>query len=241
MTSTTPIVALDVASADAAFSLIRRLGDRCRFYKIGSELFTAEGPQVVRDVVARKYDVFLDLKYHDIPTTVANSVRLAATLGAKLLTVHASGGYSMLRAAVEAAEEVRGGACGVMAVTVLTSLDAAQLARTWGRDDALTTRAEVLRLAEVAAEAGARGVVCSGLDVSQIRERFGDSLQTLVPGIRLSSDASHDQSRVVTPRDAATLGAHYVVLGRTVTAAVDPVVAMSRVSEELEAGAAHKS
>src|SRR6476469_3563234 len=133
-----PIVALAYSTADPALALARRLGDRCRFYKVGRELSTAAGPAIVR--VLREElgaDVFLDLKFHDIPNTVAGAVRSAARLGARLLTVHASGGAPMLTAARQAADEVAGGACGILAVTVLTSLDAGVLATAWGRSDAV--------------------------------------------------------------------------------------------------------
>jgi orotidine-5'-phosphate decarboxylase len=238
---TTPIVALDLPNREAALAMVDRLGDRCGFYKVGNELFTAEGPAVVRDVIARGNDVFLDLKYHDIPNTVANGVRRATSLGAKLLTVHASGGSAMLKAAVAAAADSSGGTCGILAVTVLTSLDDAQLAEAWGREATMTARAEVLRLAEMAAVAGARGVVCSGLEVSEVRRRFDDSLETLVPGVRLGSDASHDQARVVTPVAAAELGATYIVLGRTVTASNDPTGTMLRVAADLAEAASKTS
>ena len=235
---TIPIVALDLPNRDAALAMVDRLGDRCSFYKIGSELFTAEGPAIVVDVIARGKDVFLDLKYHDIPNTVANGVRRATSLGVKLLTVHASGGSAMLKAAVAAADDSSGGRCGILAVTVLTSLDDAQLAEAWGRDAPVNARTEVLRLAEMAATAGTRGVVCSGLEVSEVRRRFDDSLETLVPGVRLGNDASHDQARVVTPSAAAELGATYIILGRTVTASNDPAATMLRVTRDLAETAA---
>jgi orotidine-5'-phosphate decarboxylase len=238
---TTPIVALDVPTMTDAMTLVDRLGERCAFYKIGSELFTAEGPRVVREIVGRDRAVFLDLKYHDIPNTVAHAVRRAAALGVKLLTVHASGGETMTRAAVAAAADASSGACGILAVTVLTSLNDADLARAWGRDDRLNPLDEVLRLAALAASAAAHGIVCSGLELRAVRERFGDSLATLVPGVRLSSDAAHDQARVITPAAAAALGARYVVIGRTVTAAPDPAIAMDRVLRDLESGAANPS
>jgi orotidine-5'-phosphate decarboxylase len=232
---TIPIVALDLPNADAAFAMVARLGDRCRFYKIGSELFTAEGPQIVREIVDRNNDVFLDLKYHDIPTTVGNAVRRAANLGVRLLTVHASGGAAMLKASVEAAADAAAGQCGILAVTILTSLDHAQLADAWGREDSVVLRDEVLRLAEMAAVAGARGIVCSGLEIADVRRRFGQSLETLVPGVRLASDLANDQARIVTPGAAAEAGASYIILGRTVTAASDPGAAMARVVDELGA------
>src|SRR5262245_17864815 len=137
--STIPIVPLDVPTSAQALELVDLLGDRCRFYKIGNELFTAVGPSIVREVRARGCDVFLDLKFHDIPNTVAGGVRGAAELGARLVTVHASGGRAMLRAAVEAA----GDSCNVLAVTVLTSLTSAEVAEAWGREATLSSEAEV--------------------------------------------------------------------------------------------------
>ncbi|HTK46533.1 MAG TPA: orotidine-5'-phosphate decarboxylase [Gemmatimonadaceae bacterium] len=227
-----PIVALDVATTDAALALVRRLGDRCRFYKVGSELFTAEGPSIVRAIREEGADVFLDLKFHDIPNTVAGAVRSATGLGVRLLTVHASGGSAMLAAAQRAAEE-SGEATGVLAVTVLTSLDAVNLAEAWGRDGELGVGSEVERLAGLAAAAGVHGIVCSGAEVSDVRSRFGDRLAPLVPGIRLAGRATHDQRRVMTPAAAQAAGARYLVLGRAVTAEPDPAEAMSRVLAEL--------
>ena len=223
-----PIVALDVPDSARALALVDLLGDQCRFYKIGSELFAAEGPAVVRAVQERGADIFLDLKFHDIPNTVRGAVASAASLGVRLLTVHASGGPAMLEAAVEAA----GPECGILAVTVLTSLDAAALERSWGKP-VPDLRAEVLRLAGLASDAGAHGVVCSGLEAASIRERFGNRLATLVPGVRLAGGASQDQARVVTPRQAADAGARYVVLGRAVTGAKSPRDAMSDVLTDL--------
>lgn len=225
----TPIVALDVPDGGAALSLVDRLGDRCSFYKIGSELFTACGPAIVRDVQGRGAQVFLDLKFHDIPNTVRGAVRSAASLGVRLLTVHASGGTAMLAAAVEGTS---GTACELLAVTVLTSLDLAGLGRAWGRDVG-DMRAEVLRLARLAAESGVHGVVCSGQEAGAIRDEFAGRLTTLVPGVRLAGADQQDQSRVVTPRQAADAGARYIVLGRAVTAVGDPRQAMERVLADL--------
>jgi orotidine-5'-phosphate decarboxylase len=229
-----PIVALDVPSAEAALAVARTLGDRCRFYKVGSELFTATGPAVVRALREEfDADVFLDLKFHDIPNTVAGAVRSAARLGVRLLTVHASGGTPMLQAARRAAQEASGDACGVLGVTVLTSLEPSVLAASWGRADALEMEREVLRLAAQAADAGLHGIVCSGAEVSRVRAVFGDRLAPLVPGIRLEGGEAHDQRRVMTPGAAQAAGARYLILGRAVTAAADPRAAMDRVLEEL--------
>ena len=231
--TTIPIVALDVSNASDAVRLVDLLGDRCRFYKIGSELFTAAGPDVVSRVLATGSDVFLDLKYHDIPNTVRGAVRSAALLGVRLVTVHAIGGTAMLEAAVEAG----GDRVGILAVTVLTSFDDSSLGRATGRVGVVASE-EVVRLAEIAAGAGAHGVVCSGAECAVLHERFDARLALLVPGIRLAGGAAHDQKRVVTPAEAAAAGARYIVLGRAVTAAPDPGAAMEAVLSELESVAA---
>lgn len=232
---TTPIVALDVPTLDAAVALADELAELCGFYKVGLELFTAEGPRVVRALRDRGAEVFLDLKLHDIPNTVRGAVERAAAHGARLVTVHASGGRAMLEAAQQAARD-SGVDCDLLAVTVLTSLDAGGLAAAWGRAGApapLDVVAEVLRLAGDAAGAGLRGVVCSGREAAAVRARFGAGLATLVPGVRLAGAGAQDQARVVTPGEAARAGASYVVLGRTVTAAADRRGAMERVLAEL--------
>lgn len=233
---TIPIVALDVPTVAAAMRLVERLGDSCRFYKIGSELFTAAGPQAVECVRGSGARVFLDLKLHDIPNTVKSAARSASVLGASLLTVHAAGGVEMMRAAVEGADApdapARAEPCRILAVTVLTSLDAPALASATGRES-VDPAAEVLRLSELAKAAGVHGVVCSGREAAAVRERHGDALARLVPGIRLAGGAQHDQARVVTPAAAARAGATYVVVGRAVTQAPDPAQAMERVRAEL--------
>jgi orotidine-5'-phosphate decarboxylase len=212
-----PIVALDFPRADVALAMVDRLGDTCKFYKVGGELFTAAGPQVVQALRALGNDVFLDLKLHDIPKTVEGAARSAAEIGAKLLTVHATGGREMLAAAVEGAGE----RCGVLGVTILTSLDAAMLRSAWGRKT-LEVYGEVLRLAGDCASVGAHGVVCSGLEASKIGAKYGDKLKLLVPGIRAAGGKMDDQKRAVTAAEAAQAGANYIVLGRMITQAKDP-------------------
>jgi len=225
-----PIVALDVHSADAALTLARSLRGSCTFFKVGMELFTAAGPDIVRALRGELgADVFLDLKFHDIPNTVAGAVRSAVGLGVRLLTVHASGGSAMLEAAQAAAAE----ACGVLAVTALTSLDSSALAAAWGRTDAPSVEREVLRLAGTAADARLHGIVCSGAEAAAVRATYGDRLSILVPGIRLAGGEAHDQRRVMTPSAAQAAGARYLILGRAVTAAADPAAAMARVIAEL--------
>lgn len=224
------IVALDVPNAAEADSLLERLGPTADFVKVGNELFTAEGPRFVRHLRAERRDVFLDLKWHDIPNTVRNAARIAATLDVRLVTVHASGGRAMLEAAVEGA----GHACGVLAVTVLTSLDAASLSEASGHTIA-RMEDEVLRLADLARQTGAHGVVCSGAEAAAVRAEYGNTLRILVPGIRLSGGARHDQIRVVTPEAAVAAGASYLVVGRAVTAATDPREALSAVKRAVAA------
>jgi orotidine-5'-phosphate decarboxylase len=224
----TPIVALDVSTFDDAIAIVRLLGEHCRFYKVGSELFTSTGPQIVTALRELGCRVFLDLKFHDIPNTVCKAAAAAARAGASLITVHASGGEAMVRAAVEGAGE----GCAVFAVTILTSLDAKTLGEAWDKPRVEVER-EVVRLAELAARSGAAGVVCSGHEAATLHERFGRSLQLLVPGIRLAGSSADDQARVVTPGDAAAAGASYIILGRTVTQGPDPAAAMQAASAAL--------
>ena len=230
----TPIVALDAPTMRDALATVELLGETCAFYKVGSELFTAEGPRVVEALRSRGRDVFLDLKFHDIPNTVRGAVRSAAGLGVRLLTVHAAGGRAMLDAAAEGARGSRGGdsVCKVLAVSILTSMDAAALAEAWGRPS-VHIEGEVLRLARVAREAGLDGLVCSAHEAGRVRESEGDALELLVPGIRPAGSGADDQARAATPTAAAEAGARYIVLGRAVTRAPDPRLAMVAVIDEL--------
>lgn len=223
-----PIVALDFPDAERALTLVQTLDEKCRFYKVGNELFTAAGADVVQWLRDTGCEVFLDLKYHDIPNTVAGAMRRAAEMGVKLATVHASGGTKMMQAAVEAA----GPTCGVLAVTILTSLDDAMLGEAWGRER-VDVEHEVLRLAELARSCGVHGIVCSGQEAGAVFKRHGDALKLLVPGIRLPGDPEGDQARVITPEAAVAAGATYLVLGRAVTAAKDPRAAMAAVTVSL--------
>jgi orotidine-5'-phosphate decarboxylase len=225
-----PILALDVRDAREALALADRL-PRANFVKVGLQLYTAEGPPVLRELRARGRRIFLDLKLHDIPNTVARAVESASALGVELLTIHASGGDAMLRAATAAA----GGTSAslrLLAVTVLTSLDGEQLAAAWGRP-AVRLEDEVLRLAALARDAGLAGVVASVQETASLRGAFGRDFRILTPGIRLPGDAAGDQARIATPAEAARLGADYLVIGRTVTAASDPAAAYERVLEDL--------
>ncbi|HEY2898803.1 MAG TPA: orotidine-5'-phosphate decarboxylase [Gemmatimonadaceae bacterium] len=225
------IIALDVSNSAEVEALLERLGSEADFVKVGSELFTAEGAEVIRHLRAGRRDVFLDLKWHDIPNTVRKSARVASRMDVQLVTVHASGGRAMLEAAVEGA----GHTCGVMAVTVLTSLDAEALGEAVGRPIA-SVQDEVLRLADLSRRAGVHGVVCSGAEAGAVRAEFGNTLRILVPGIRLAGGAKHDQARIVTPEDAVAAGASYLVLGRAVTEAVDPRETLAAVKRAVVSG-----
>ena len=228
-----PIVALDVGEVDRALNIASDLGELCRFYKVGSELFTAAGPRVVEALRERECEVFLDLKFHDIPNTVRGACRTAASLGVRLITVHASGGRRMLEAAVTGAQDGAGGRVPeILAVTLLTSLRAGDLAENWGRP-VPSVEEEAVRLAMLAHAAKADGVVCGGTEARAIRAQLGSGFRILIPGIRLAGSAVNDQARIATPSEAAAAGASYVVVGRTVTAAPVPRDAMRAVLAEL--------
>jgi orotidine-5'-phosphate decarboxylase len=229
---TQPIVALDVPSFDGAVELVDTLGESCDFYKVGLELYAAAGPDIVEWLRTEEKSVFVDLKAHDIPNTVRGVARSVATLGASLLTVHAAGGEAMIRAAVEGAGEQDGSGCGILAVTVLTSFDAPVYGAALGREN-VNILDEVRRLSKMAQGAGAFGVVCSGREAGAVRKDFDGKLKTLVPGVRMSGAATHDQARTVTPAEAVAEGASYVVIGRAVTQADDPVAALLEVRAQL--------
>ncbi len=225
------LLALDVPTVSAALSMVDRFAGRCGFYKVGLELFTAAGPGLLAALRSRGLEVFLDLKLHDIPNTVRQAARQAAAHDVRLLTVHASGGEAMLAAAVDGAGE----SCGVLGVTVLTSLAPSELAEAWGRGPWIDIRAEVLRLAELADGAGAHGVVCSGAELAAVVQKFEGRLAPLVPGVRPAGAPSNDQARVVTPEAAAAQGARYLILGRAVTEASDPLVAWDTIAASVSA------
>ena len=234
----TAIVALDVPNADSALTIVAALGELCRFYKVGGELFTAAGPAVVRALTDQGCNVFLDLKFHDIPNTTRGATRSAARIGSRILTVHATGGGAMMEAAMEgarqgAAQAGHGGECEVFAVTVLTSLDGDRIGEAWGRPGGVRVQDEVLRLAEMARRAGVTGIVCGGAEAPAVHAEYGNTLKLLVPGVRLPGSATNDQLRVVTPGDAVEAGASYVIVGRTVTAAPAVRDEMRRVLAEL--------
>src|ERR1035438_7805739 len=212
------IVALDVSTAEAARKIGAAVGDSAHAYKVGMQLYTAEGPRVVGELVASGRRVFLDLKYHDIPNTVAAAAREAARLGVSMMTVHASGGGKMLHAAVEAANAVNPELL-VLAVTVLTSLDEAELGVIGLRGGVLE---QVLRLTALARSNGCQGIVASAQEAAALREEFGNDFVIVTPGVRLAGSGPDDQARVVTPAEAIAAGASYIVVGRPITAASDP-------------------
>ena len=211
------IVALDVSSATAAQRIVAAVGESALTYKVGMQLYTAEGPQVVRDLLASGRRVFLDLKYHDIPNTVSGAVREAAKLGVSMLTVHAGGGGKMLRAAVEAAEARQG--LMVLAVTVLTSLDAYDLDKIGIRG---SVEDSVVRLAAIALSNGCQGVVASAREASTLRAELGSNFAIVTPGVRPAGTSADDQVRIVTPAEAIASGASHIVVGRPITEAADP-------------------
>jgi orotidine-5'-phosphate decarboxylase len=224
------IVALDASASGRALALVDALGADVIFYKIGLELFAAEGPEAVRAVRERGKRVFLDLKLHDIPNTVAGAARAAAGLGAALLTVHAGGGRAMVQAAVEAA----GAQTRVLGVTALTSLDPRALPAHFRRDRPLGEI--VLDLAEEALAAGAAGIVCAAAEVAGVKRRFGARCLCVVPGIRAAGSARDDQARAASPGEALRAGADLLVIGRTVTAAADPRAAWRALWADVEEG-----
>ncbi len=211
-------MALDVSSAAAAQKIVAAVGDSALTYKVGMQLYTAEGPQVVRDLLASGRRVFLDLKYHDIPNTVGAAVQEAARLGVSMLTVHAAGSGKMLRAAVEAAQAVKPSLM-VLAVTVLTSLDEHDLDKIGLRG---TVRDEVLRLSALALANGCQGIVTSAREASALRAELGDDFAIVTPGVRPAGTGHGDQVRVVTPAEAIAAGASHIVVGRPITEAADP-------------------
>lgn len=212
------IIALDVSSGAAAQKIVGGIGDSALAYKVGMQLFTAEGPQVVRELVNSGRRVFLDLKYHDIPNTVGLAVREAAKLGVSMLTVHAAGSVKMLRAAAEAAKAVNP-ALTVLAVTVLTSLDASDLDKIGVTG---TVADEVHQLAALALANGCGGVVTSAREASMLRKKLGADFALVTPGVRPAGSGHADQVRVVTPAEAIAAGASHIVVGRPITEANDP-------------------
>lgn len=222
------IVALDFPAAEAALALALRLDPALCRVKVGKELFTAAGPQLLERLMAKGFEVFLDLKFHDIPHTVANACKAAAGLGVWMVNVHALGGRKMLSAAREAIPAKK---TKLIAVTLLTSMERDDLA-----DIGLNGTPEdvVLRLATLAHDCGLDGVVCSALEAARLRQTIGRDFCLVTPGIRLADAAANDQQRVATPRQAIENGADYLVIGRPITQAADPLAALQRLNDEIK-------
>jgi orotidine-5'-phosphate decarboxylase len=211
------IVALDVSSTAAAQKIVAAVGDSALTYKVGMQLYTAVGPQIVRDLVGSGRRVFLDLKYHDIPNTVGAAVAEAEKLGVSMLTIHAAGSTKMIRAAVEAAKTRPD--LMVLAVTVLTSMDGHDVETIGVRG---SVEDSVVRLATLALSNGCHGVVTSAREASTLRADLGDQFAIVTPGVRPAGSGAGDQVRVVTPAEAIAAGASHIVVGRPITAAADP-------------------
>ena len=226
-------VALDTTDLAHALRLAKALSGHVGGMKVGKEFFTACGPDGVRAVAGCGMPVFLDLKFHDIPNTVAGAVRAALPLQPMMLDVHASGGEAMMRAAAQAAEEAGAERPLVLGITVLTSMDESDLQGV-GVDSAVPD--QVLRLATLAQYSGLDGVVCSAREVEDLREHLGKDFKLIVPGIRPKWAASDDQKRIVTPAVAIAIGADYLVIGRPITGAADPVEAADKIAAEIAAG-----
>jgi len=223
------IVALDFANAEAALALVARLSPALCKLKVGKELFVRAGPALVEKLVGAGYAVFLDLKFHDIPNTTAQACRAAADLGVWMVNVHASGGLTMMRAAREAIGRAPA-APKLIAVTVLTSLGEADL-REVGINCAPETQVE--RLARLAHTAGLDGVVCSAQEAPRLRQALADDFLLVTPGIRPADSAIGDQQRILTPARALAAGADYLVVGRPITQAADPLAALLAINAEL--------
>jgi orotidine-5'-phosphate decarboxylase len=223
------IVALDVPDAPSAAALAARLEDTCQWFKVGLELFVAAGPAILEPLLKRGHSIFLDLKFHDIPNTVAGAVRSAASLGIHMLTVHASGGPAML-AAAHAALQGLNNPPELLAVTVLTSMDTAQSAAI-GLDRSPASQVELL--AKMGLAAGIRGFVCSPEEVATVRALTGPEGVLVIPGIRPAGAGIGDQKRIATPADALRAGASYLVVGRPVTQAPNPAKAAEAILKEM--------
>ncbi len=221
------IVALDVPNAREAVGLVRSIGDAAGAYKIGLQLFVAEGPAIVRELVASGRRVFLDLKLHDIPNTVSHAVKSAVDSGASMLTVHASGGAAMLKAATEAAA----GRLKILAVTVLTSMDEDTLHEVGVPTSILD---QALKMAALAKSSGCGGVITSPREAAALRKLLGDGMAIVTPGVRPAGSEVNDQKRIATPAEAITAGASHIVVGRPITHASDPTQAALAVIREME-------
>ena len=231
MTSTNSrvIVALDYSEASSARALAEKLDPKqCRL-KVGKELFTSAGPQLVKTLVDQNFDVFLDLKFHDIPNTVAKAIAAVADMGVWMTNVHASGGHRMMSASKQMLEQI-GSPMLLIAVTVLTSMDNQDLQEIGIQSE---TQNQVLELAKLASASGLQGVVCSALEAQSLKQVLGADFKLVTPGIRLQDNTADDQKRVVTPVRAVELGSDYLVVGRPITQAEDPLSVLQAINKSL--------
>lgn len=224
------VVAMDFDNQVACLEMADRLDPQLCRLKVGKELFTVAGPQVVERLMAKGFDVFLDLKFHDIPNTTAKAVKAAAELGVWMVNVHASGGERMMAAARNELEKRAGQAPLLIAVTVLTSMEASDLAQI---GVSRTPQEQVLHLAGLAQQSGMDGVVCSAQEASLLKAQLGADFCLVTPGIRPADAAADDQRRIVTPKDAIVAGSHYLVIGRPITQAADPVGACRTIADSI--------
>lgn len=239
------IVALDYANAASALQLVNQLDPSLCKLKVGKELFTAAGPQLVEQLVAKNFDVFLDLKFHDIPNTVAKACEAASNLGVWMLNVHASGGSAMMQAAIQGVNK-SAHAPYLIAVTVLTSMNQTNLTEI-GIENSVEN--QVLKLAKLAQQVGLHGVVCSAQEAQMLRSQLGETFCLVTPGIRPAPENGlannnkvnqDDQSRVVTPADALGNGASYLVIGRPITQATNPLQALKAIIDDCKIGVSNK-
>ncbi|MFI6894548.1 orotidine-5'-phosphate decarboxylase [Streptomyces sp. NPDC050256] len=225
------IVALDFDNRRAADEMVDRLGDQCRFYKVGMELLTAAGPDLIEHLVAKGKEVFLDLKLFEIPNSVAGAVRVAGALGVSMVTVHSMGGIGIMSAAVEAARDFP--RLRVLALTVVTSMTSSDFVDI-GVTGSTSTEEQVLRLARLAEGAGCHGVIASPQETGPLRGVLGARTLIVTPGVALPGESPSEHARTGTPRAAVAAGASYVVVGRTITRAADPAAAFRLVRANLE-------
>jgi orotidine-5'-phosphate decarboxylase len=230
------IAALDVPTGEMALKLVDELRPAVGVFKIGSELFTSAGPEIVRRVRSLGASIFLDLKFHDIPNTVAKAVAAATRLDVQMLTIHTSGGSEMMRAAQESAEKTAQ-QCGwkaplILGVTVLTSMDGATLVEV---GSAANVGAQVERLAALATKSGLKGLVCSPLEIAGLRQILPRDVQLVTPGIRTGAEKADDQKRTLTPKEALDAGANWLVIGRPIYAAANPRAAVEEIAASLRA------
>lgn len=224
------IVALDYDNKDTAMAFIDKLDPTLCKLKVGKEMFTLFGPEFVKQIIAKGFDVFLDLKFHDIPNTVAKACKAAAELGVWMVNVHASGGLPMMQAAKEAIANSTNPSTKLIAVTVLTSMDDVQLADVVA---GVTPEEQVLRLAALTEKAGLDGIVCSAKEANALREKHNSEFLLVTPGIRPIGADAGDQKRVMTPPDAINSGVSYLVMGRPITKAEDPIAVLTAVNESI--------